>query len=69
MVFYLNVKAELQKEIDVGWYGQSVSLLTPICVLITYRQKNGHADTDIRDIKVSNLPSLSFKFTSAPLDI
>ena len=54
MVFYLNVKAELQKEIDVGWYDQSVSLLTLICVLITYGQKNGHADTDIRDIKVSN---------------
>ena len=54
MVFYLNVKAELQKEIDVGWYGQSFSLLTPICVLITYEQKNGHADTDIRDMKVSN---------------
>ena len=40
-----------------------------ICVLKTYEQKNEHSDTDIRDIKVSNWPSLSFKFTSAPLDI
>ena len=63
MVFYLNVKTELKKDIDVGW---SVNLLTLICVSITYGQKNGHADTDIN---VSNLPFLSFKLTSAPLDI